>query len=69
MILDHSILRRRLLLESSFNVLKNSMNLEHSRHRFSDNFLVHIVVCLCSYVCRRILFVRVVTKRNVPCLS
>ncbi len=30
---DKIVLRKRSLIESDFNVLKNHMNLEHSRHR------------------------------------
>jgi hypothetical protein len=48
--LDDKInLRKRSLIESVFNVLKNSMNLEHSRHRSPINFLVHILACITAY--------------------
>jgi hypothetical protein len=43
------MLRKRSLIKSVFNILKNSMNLEHSRHRSPVNFLVHILACLTSY--------------------
>ena len=46
---DKVMLRKRSLIESVFNVLKNSMNLEHSRHRSPLNFLVHILACVASY--------------------
>ena len=49
--LDDKInLRKRLLIESVFNVLKNTMCLEHTRHRSSVNFLVHILACVSAYV-------------------
>ncbi len=32
-----------------FNILKNRMNLEHTRHRSPVNFLVHILACVTSY--------------------
>lgn len=37
---DKKMLRKRSLIESVFNVLKNHMSLEHSRHRSPVNFLV-----------------------------
>ena len=46
---DKIHLRKRSLIESVFNVLKNRMNLEHTRHRSPINFLVHIIACLVSY--------------------
>ena len=47
---DKKLSRKRVLIESVFNVLKNHMNLEHTRHRSPVNFLVHIIslcYCLC----------------------
>ena len=46
---DKILLRKRTLIESVFNVLKNRMNLEHTRHRSPLNFLVHLLACLVSY--------------------
>ena len=46
---DKVVLRKRSLIEAVFNVLKNSMNLEHSRHRSPVNFLVHILACITAY--------------------
>lgn len=46
---DKINLRKRSLIESVFNVLKKSMNLEHSRHRSPTNFLVHILACIACY--------------------
>ena len=46
---DKILLRKRSLIESVFNVLKNHMGLEHSRHRSPVNFLVHILAGLTSY--------------------
>ena len=40
---DKKLSRKRLLIESVFNLLKNHMNLEHTRHRSPVNFLVHII--------------------------
>lgn len=46
---DKINLRKRSLIESVFNVLKNRMSLEHTRHRSPVNFLVHILACLTTY--------------------
>uniref|UniRef100_UPI00313F34DC transposase n=1 Tax=Rickettsia endosymbiont of Urophora cardui TaxID=3066265 RepID=UPI00313F34DC len=46
---DKAMLRKRSLIESVFNILKNRMNLEHTRHRSPVNFLVHILACVTSY--------------------
>jgi hypothetical protein len=46
---DKIQLRKRSLVESVFNVLKKSMNLEHSRPRSPINFLVHILACVNAY--------------------
>lgn len=46
---DKINLRKRSLIESTFNVLKNRMNLEHTRHRSPTNFLVHIIACTTAY--------------------
>ena len=50
---DKVNLRKRSLIESVFNVLKNHMNLEHSRHRSPVNFLVHILACVTAYSIRK----------------
>lgn len=46
---DKIYLRKRSLIEGVFNVLKNRMNLEHTRHRSPANFLVHLIASLVSY--------------------
>ncbi|WP_051354068.1 IS982 family transposase [Rickettsia gravesii] len=46
---DKILLRRKSTIESVFNVLKNGMNLEHTRHRSPINFLVHILACLNAF--------------------
>ena len=45
--------RKRVLIESVFNVLKNHMNLEHTRHRSPVNFLVHIIACVAAYAIKK----------------
>ena len=51
---DKTLLRKRSLIESVFNILKNSMKLEHTRHRSPTNFLVHTIACLTAYSFRKI---------------
>lgn len=51
---DKILLRKRSLIESVFNVLKNCMNLEHSRHRSPVNFIVHLLACLTGYSLNKI---------------
>ena len=46
---DKILLRKRSVIESVFNILKNNMNLEHTRHRSPTNFLVNIISCLVAY--------------------
>lgn len=46
---DKIMLRKRSLIESAFNILKNQMNLEHTRHRSPVNFLVNTLSCLAAY--------------------
>ena len=51
---DKVLLRKRLLIESVFNVLKNSMKLEHTRHRSPVNFVVHVFACIASFAARKL---------------
>ncbi len=46
------LLRKRSLIESVFDILKNRMGFEHTRHRSSTNFLVHTISCLVAYQLR-----------------
>ena len=50
---DKKLSRKRVLIESVFNVLKNHMNLEHTRHRSPVNFLVHIIACVTAYAIKK----------------
>ena len=52
---DSDMLSRRSIIESVFNVLKNSCRIEHSRHRSPRNFAVNILAALCAYMMRFIL--------------
>ena len=66
---DKLLLRKRSLIESVFNVLKNKMNLEHTRHRSPINFLVHIIACLVSYAVSKLSTFDQFTPHHTQCLS
>jgi hypothetical protein len=46
---DHVLLRKRALIETIFDQLKNVCQIEHSRHRSPVNFLVHLLAGLAAY--------------------
>jgi hypothetical protein len=46
---DHLLLRKRALIETIIDQLKNVCQIEHSRHRSPYNFLVHLLAGLAAY--------------------
>jgi len=48
-IMDKLLLRRRGIVESSGNILKNLLNLEHTRHRSIRGFFCNIFSCIAAY--------------------
>ncbi|MDE6706671.1 MAG: transposase [Oscillospiraceae bacterium] len=46
---DRLMLRKRTVIESVNDFLKNICNIEHSRHRSMTNFLVNLVSALAAY--------------------
>lgn len=46
---DKLYLRKRGTIESSIGILKESFDIEHSRHRSTSNFLCHIFSTLAAY--------------------
>lgn len=46
---DRIMLRKRALIESVNNELKNLCQIEHTRHRSFDNFIVNILSALAAY--------------------
>ncbi len=48
-IIDKIYLRKRFIIETINDQLKNISNIEHSRHRSPTNFLVNIIAGLISY--------------------
>jgi hypothetical protein len=46
---DRLLLRKRALIETIVDQLKNICQLEHSRHRSPINFVVHLLAGLIAY--------------------
>ena len=46
---DKIMLRKRSLIETVFDYLKNKFNLQHTRHRSPVNFLIHILSIVIAY--------------------
>ncbi len=46
---DKALLRRRFLIETIFDQLKNDFHLDHTRHRSPDHFRVNLTAALCAY--------------------
>ena len=46
---DKIMLRKRALIESVNNQLKNICQIEHTRHRSFDNFVLNIISALAAY--------------------
>lgn len=46
---DRLLLRKRAVIESVNNFLKNTCQIEHSRHRSSCNFVVNLMAGLAAY--------------------
>ena len=46
---DRILLRKRAVVESVIDQLKNISQIEHSRHRSVHNFLVNLISGLASY--------------------
>ncbi len=49
---DHLLVRRRAIIESIIDQLKNISQIEHSRHRSVSNFIVNVLCGLIAY-CRK----------------
>jgi hypothetical protein len=48
---DKLLLRKRAIIETINDELKNIAQVEHSRHRCFDNFIVNILGALAAYCC------------------
>ena len=47
--MDKVILRKRAIIETVNDVLKNTCQIEHSRHRSFDNFIANMISGLIAY--------------------
>ncbi len=50
-VFDKLLLRKRAIIETINDELKNIAQVEHSRHRSFDNFIVNILDALAAYCC------------------
>ena len=46
---DQHLLHKRTLIETIIDQLKNSAQIEHTRHRSSTNFMVNLITGLVAY--------------------
>jgi hypothetical protein len=46
---DALLLRKRSIIETINDQLKNIFQLEHSRHRSLTNYMINVVACLVAY--------------------
>jgi hypothetical protein len=46
---DKFMLKNRGIIESVGSILKESLSLEHSRHRSMSGFLFHVIATICAY--------------------
>jgi hypothetical protein len=46
---EKQMLKKRSIIETVFDYLKNKFEIEHSRHRSMTNFMVHILATLVTY--------------------
>jgi hypothetical protein len=70
-IFDKLMLRKRAIIESVIDQLKNISQIEHSRHRSVANFFVNLVAGLVAYTFRQkkpSLNIRVTEKLRLPAL-
>jgi len=51
-LLDKLILRKRAIIETVNDLLKNNANIDHTRHRSPLNFLANIISGLIAYTYR-----------------
>jgi hypothetical protein len=49
---DSRKLNKRSIIESTFNLLKNHLNMQHTRHRSPQNFAINIISSVCALCLR-----------------
>lgn len=50
-LLDKLLLRKRYIIEIVNDELKNIAQVEHSRHKIFDNFIVNLLSAIVAYCC------------------
>ncbi len=71
-VFDQLLLRKRALIETINDQLKNICQIEHTRHRSSANFLVNVIAALVAYTFREklpSLNIRVKELEQLPALA
>lgn len=58
---DSVKLGKRNIIESTFNVLKNILNMQHTRHRSPKNYAINLISSICAFCLR---FVTVLSLFN-----
>lgn len=61
-------LNRRNIIESTFNVLKNNLSMQHTRHRSPQNFAINIISSVCAF-CLRFITSLSLSGENMLALS
>ena len=49
-LMDKLLLRKRAIIETIYDQLKNISQIDHTRHRSVDNFLVNLMAGLVAYI-------------------
>jgi len=49
---ENAKLNKRGIIASTFNSLKNNLNMQHTRHRSPENFAVNIISSVCAFCLR-----------------
>ena len=45
---DNNNLKKRGIIESCFNVLKNILSMQHTRHRSGQNYAINLISSMCA---------------------
>lgn len=59
---DNEDLKKRGIIETTFHILKNHLNMQHTRHRSLKNFAINIITSICAFCFR---FIKGFLKNNL----
>ena len=65
---DSRKLNKRSIIETTFNSLKNNLNMQHTRHRSPQNFAINIISSVCAF-CLRFITSLSLYKNNMLMIS